>query len=333
MKKPIAVLISDIHFNLNNLELASASLEFALQTALRLNVRLVIAGDLNDTKAILRGEVVNALISLFQKYITVEVTILVGNHDRLHEQNPEHSLNFLAPHADIIALPKYDNGLRCWLVPYQTDLVTTVNELKAMRCVTKRAIMHQGLKGSDMGEYISDPTAIDASELPGWRVISGHYHKAQDIPLPDGGRWSYIGTPYTITFAEANDGPKGIRVLNSDDSLDFIPTDLRKHVKVERAVCDVLEQIPGLKPIDKLWLKVTGHRSLLERLSKTEIGLTHLGHGDFKLDLIPIESNTPAPISAPHVSHSDQFDSFIAHTVQDTIEHKTYLKTVWRSLK
>jgi hypothetical protein len=57
MSKPVAVLISDVHFNLSTLELASSAMKMAQNRAVELNVPLVVAGDLTDHKAIIRGEV------------------------------------------------------------------------------------------------------------------------------------------------------------------------------------------------------------------------------------------------------------------------------------
>jgi hypothetical protein len=99
--------------------------------------------------------------------------------------------------------------------------------------------MHQGFKGAFMGEYVVDKTSIDPSEVADYNVITGHYHRRQKI-----GTVQYIGTPYTITFAEAHDPEKGYQLLLEDGSLRFVPLNLRRHIIVERSCGNVLDPIP-----------------------------------------------------------------------------------------
>ena len=50
-RSPIAVLISDIHYNINTLPVADAALRQAIAKANELDVVLIVTGDLHDTKA------------------------------------------------------------------------------------------------------------------------------------------------------------------------------------------------------------------------------------------------------------------------------------------
>jgi len=123
MSKPAAVLISDIHFSLPNLELASAALLRAQFKAALLKVPLVIAGDLMDTKANMRAEVVNKLIQLFSVKDNPDTIILVGNHDLINEKGKSHSLNFLKPYTTVIDRPVTGEllNLEVMLIPYISD--------------------------------------------------------------------------------------------------------------------------------------------------------------------------------------------------------------------
>ena len=82
MSKPIAVLISDVHYNLTTLPLADAAMRQAIAEANSLGVPLIVAGDLHDTKANLRGECVNAMIEAFAM-LDHGCYILRGNHDAM----------------------------------------------------------------------------------------------------------------------------------------------------------------------------------------------------------------------------------------------------------
>lgn len=307
----------------------------AIQVARYLQVPLIVAGDLHDTKALLRAECVNAMIETFTqaKLRRVPVHIIVGNHDLINEKGSSHALNFLEDvGAVVIGQRDSSRSLRnLELIPYHNDL-DALRTLVGHIPSTVHLIMHQGLRGANMGAYAVDNSSLTPEDFAGRRVISGHYHMAQDIPLPDGGLWTYIGSPYTITFAEANDGPKGFRVLYNDGSLDLVPTKLRKHVVAERTPETVLDPIPNLKPNDLLWLKVKGSQKALQALSKDTIGATHLGHSNFKLDKIPDALETTSE-AAPTVQLTDTqaLDNLIDGTNAD-VETKQRLKALAKEL-
>src|SRR5579859_5876578 len=178
MPKAIAVVISDIHFNLHTLPIASKALSSAVNTANDLNLPLVIAGDLNDTKAIIRAEVANKLIDILRSART-PVYILVGNHDRINEREHEHGLNYLKPYANIVDEPSMLENEDVFLVPYfnNPQLIKTSDVIPYGVIL----IMHQGFQGALMGDYVLDKTSISPEVVKNHTVISGHYHKHQTI--------------------------------------------------------------------------------------------------------------------------------------------------------
>lgn len=330
------VLLSDPHAALSSVELVRSSMKQAIDEAHRRLVPLFISGDLNDTKALIRGEVANMLIEMlkYAKERCVSVFILIGNHDKLHEKGDPHSLEFLRPYAEVIDEPiRFHEDV--YAIPYQSDL----ENLRAiLQEIPKGStlLMHQGLKGAFMGEYAVDKSSIDPSELAGYAVISGHYHRAQTI-FTDGnkhatawgiGTFNYVGTPYTVTFAEAHDGPKGFKVLFEDGSLELVETKLRKHVMIETKVEDVMTPIEGLKPCDKLWLKVSGPYSELQKLKKRDIGQALLGHSDFKLDPVPTDE-AQFKLNAEELTDEQILDKMIDES-EETPEQKAALKVLWR---
>lgn len=332
------VLISDVHFSLNTLELASTALTKALLTAQELKVPLVVAGDLHDTKALMRAECVNKIIRIFQ-YASPEtrIIVLVGNHDLINEKGDaeSHALHFLGDLVEVVQSPVYDRHLDAWLVPYFSDS----DKLQAfLNTVPKGStlIMHQGVQSAFMGEYVVDKSSLPKEAFADFRVISGHYHRAQDIkcgrPRKGAvGLFSYIGTPYSITFAEAHDGPKGIQLLLNSGLLEQVPLDLRKHFIVERTASDVMDTIPDLGSNDLLWLKVSGPASLLDKLDKKKIGMQHLGHESFKLDLIYDESEQLESEQIDKLTDEQVLDKLIDES-EETIPQQTYLKSLWREV-
>lgn len=329
MSKPIAVLISDVHYSLPNLKLADSAMRMAINKANSLNVPLIVAGDLHDTKANLRGECVNAILETW-KLCRTRTYVLIGNHDKINEKSEENALGFLEGHTEIVAKPldrtKWGGF---YLIPYHSD----PDELRAyLKTIPKGStlIMHQGLQSSDSGDYIHDKSAINKSDVSGFRVISGHYHTRQSIDLPDNGTWDYIGSPYTQSFGEALDPEKGFQVLMSDGSLEFIPTNLRRHRIIEYNVGD--RGASGLERarLDGLvWIKVSGTKEQLQGMTKDKV-FDIFGIKDFRLDLIPTDTQTTPPVKS--INNADLMDNLIDSLTNTSDNRKIRLKELWRHL-
>ena len=343
--KPVCVLIADIHFTPATLELASESLRRARSAAVELGVPLIIAGDTLDSKAIIRAECANSLLEILKETPSPKYTkILVGNHDLINEKGTEHSLNFLnnLPSVEVVSAPYKETGTGLLLIPYQTANSKVWTEWLSRYQEGHTIICHQGVQGAEMGHYIKDSTSLPREAFANFRVISGHYHKAQNIkcgPPRKGavGLFTYVGNPYSLSFGEANDGPKGIAVLMDDGLLKRIPfSDFRKHVVVEGYVLDERGVIlpPGTKEKinahDLLWLKITGPQSELKKLNKAEIGQSLLGHSNFKLDLIPSDS-APATVETKTLTSEQVLDKLIDN-MGETDDQKAYLKVLWREI-
>lgn len=343
VSKPIAVLISDVHYSLQNLELSDKAFRTAIAKAAELGVPLIDAGDITNDKAILRGEVVNRLIDtmLYAKAQGVKVGLLVGNHSLLNEKGTDHALNFLRPYVEIYDTVGYLWATKLMLIPYQNDS-DKLKTLLSQVVPGTTLIMHQGFLGAAMGDYIQDKTSIDPALVKDFTVISGHYHRHQTLTLlkvkeaemyPMGvGTVTYIGSPFSMSFGEANDGPKGFLILNSDGTYTREILNLRRHVKIETDLDNLYlikhkDDAPTLD--DLVWLKVSGPYSELQKLDKQEIA-ARLVLSNLKLDLIPTDA---APVSIPveTLSAGEVFDSLINSSTESN-EQKTKLRRLWRDL-
>jgi DNA repair exonuclease SbcCD nuclease subunit len=330
---PIAVLISDIHFNISTLEVASAALLQAQYKAATLKVPLVIAGDLLDTKAIIRAEVMNRLINIFSNKQAPETIILRGNHDQINEKSEEHALNFLKPYAVIIDSPQIGllKNVRVALFPYCSDQSVIINHLRDRDFnVPEIVIMHQGLIGSASGEYFQDPSALFKADVSNYRVISGHYHTRQDIKTGHPkkgvtGLFSYIGNPFTLNFGEARDLEKGYQILHKNGLLEFVPTNLRKHVVIEDDV------VTGTINLDDIVLvKIRDTRENLAKIAKEDIAKKYGIIQSFKLDLIHTDSISVTPLSNKKLPN-EILDETIDNT-NVSEEQKARLKALWRTM-
>lgn len=329
IRKPIAVLTSDIHYNLNTLEIADKALNQSVDKANELKVPLIIAGDLHDSKANIRAECVKTIRSTLRRANSPPY-LIVGNHSLVNERSSDHALHFLSDIGPIIDKPVYQHKLG-YLIPYYSDTDALRTYLKTLP-KKSQLIMHQGIQGSNSGEYIQDKSAITKDDVAGFRVISGHYHNRQTIKLPDNGTWDYIGNPYTLNFAEANDPAKGYQILMNDGTLEFVSTNLRKHVIAE---AEILNKALVCKPFivnsdeDLVWVKLKGTKEDLATFNKHKVAeLLRLG-APFKLamiteDIVRAEQSKPA-------SKPELLDSIIDST-NNSNDCKMRLKQTWRDL-
>lgn len=361
MIRPIAVIISDVHYNIHTLKLADAAMRQAVDKANKLFVPLVVAGDLHDTKSHIRGECINAMMTTFALLDdNLRCFILRGNHDAINEKSEEHTIEFLnkgiiydeeisgeysLPH-EVIVKPDFTNhiavnSMSVHFIPYQHDTSKVLSYLKKVdkgSCI----IMHQGIVGSNAGDYIQDKSAITPQDVAGFRVISGHYHTRQTIEMPQGGIWDYIGNPFTLTYGEANDPPKGFQILMSDGSLEFVPTNLRRHIVIDMKFCtpdngtqSVLlpnGKHPGvLTENDLVWIKVRGNREELNTVNKESLSRGWKLKQPFKLDLIPTGTNSQVS-ATQNLTKGPLLDSLIDSLTNTSDERKIRLKDKWKAL-
>jgi DNA repair exonuclease SbcCD nuclease subunit len=321
--KAKAVLIADVHFSVPTLELATKAMIMAMDKAVELDVPLIVAGDLLDGKAIIRAEVANRLLELIPGS-TAKILIIVGNHDLISEKGEEHALHFLKDHCQIISTPTQFQDFA--LVPYQTD---PVQMEKILSTITpyETIICHQGIQGAYLGHYAQDKSGISKTSLLDRRVLSGHYHRRQKVTFGV----EYIGNPYTLTFGEASDGPKGFLVFYDNTFADFIPTNLRKHVIVELRTDTISAQISGINHDDLVWVKITGPQSELAKVNKRNLAdILNLEHRNFKLDLIPETTEGETP-EVEVLTEAEILDSLI-DAMPETKEQKETLKATWRTI-
>lgn len=338
--RPVAVLISDVHYSLQTLELADSATKQAIAKANELRVKLVVAGDLHDTKANMRGECVKAMIETFQDAKT-DVYILRGNHDQINERSEEHSLEFLNLLSNVYVIDDLHvtaGTPQLRLIPYQHDL-GKLREMLSLVDKGSTIIMHQGIQGSDSGEYIQDRSALMKEDVADFRVISGHYHRRQDIKCgrPRNGHvgmFSYVGNPYSLGFGESDHPEKGFQILYDDGSLEFVPTNLREHRVITCGWDDKHQLFWGpifkINKTDILWIKVEGTFEQLKVVTKDWLRAQfEIPLDDFRLELIPDSVMTATP-EKPKQGH-ELLDHLIDYTQLD-LDQKSRLKDKWKHL-
>lgn len=331
--KPIAVVISDIHYDLNTLDVADEATNMAIDKANELGIPLVVAGDLHNTKANIRSECVRRMMTTFKR-CDIPAIIVVGNHDKDNERSESHALEFLRLFNTIIDAP-IKNLIPNWtIIPYFHDKGELKKYLSTLP-KKSRIIMHQGVIGSESGEYIQDRSALTKEDLASFTVISGHYHRSQHFDLPEKGKFTYIGNPFTLNHGEADHPDKGFLLLYEDGKYDFFPTELRKHVHICIEVDETgLRDGQGsdlVQPYDILRVSIHGPQNLLNKVTKDKLRWDNWPK-DFRLDPVPIEVKSEVKVETKKQAPSELMDSVIDTASGVSEIQKQRLKTIWKEL-
>lgn len=192
-------------------------------------------GDLLDTKEVIRGKCLNLFYEYFQSS-KLQHIILVGNHDWFNLECQDHSLKPLSslPNVRIIDKVEVHPKLPFLFFPYIHDKVALKETLRQIQLSdnAKDTVVfgHFDVSGFDYGNgHLCEDGIITHDDFKGFkRVISGHFHKLQQT-----GNFTYLGTPFSHSFGEANqDKVLGTYTLD-DDQLQLTPTNFPRHISTK----------------------------------------------------------------------------------------------------
>ena len=188
-------------------------------------------GDFLDTKEVIRGKCLNLLHEQFSRS-KLQHIILIGNHDWFNLECSDHSLKSLSslPNVTIIDSVRVHPKLPFVFFPYIHDKAKLKELLLEYSGKGLIAFGHFEVSGFDFGNgHLCEDGIVTHKDFYGFkRVISGHFHKLQQT-----GNFTYLGTPFSHSFGEANqDKVIGTYHLDSD-SLDLTPTDFPRHISVK----------------------------------------------------------------------------------------------------
>jgi hypothetical protein len=188
-------------------------------------------GDFLDTKEVIRGKCLNLLHEYFSKS-KLQHIVLVGNHDWFNLDCQDHSLKSLSSLPNVRIIDKVETHPKLPFVffPYIHDKALLKSELERLSNSNLIAFGHFEVSGFDFGNgHLCEDKKITHDNFKGFkRVISGHFHKLQQE-----GNFTYLGTPFSHSFGEANqDKVIGVYEL-STDTLHLTPTEFPRHISLK----------------------------------------------------------------------------------------------------
>ncbi len=188
-------------------------------------------GDLLDTKEVIRGKCLNAFYDYF-KSSKLQHIVLVGNHDWFNLECIDHSLKPLTSLPNVRIIDKIEKHPKLPFIffPYIHDKAALRETLNSYSGQDLVAFGHFDVSGFDYGNgHLCEDGIITHADFKGFKqVISGHFHKLQQT-----GNFTYLGTPFSHSFGEANqDKVLGVYHLD-EDRLELTPTEFPRHISAK----------------------------------------------------------------------------------------------------
>lgn len=241
MPKPIFVVTADVHIHphphgnvydsqgrSSRVMLTIEALRQPLKMARELNVPLWILGDLLHDKHHVPVEVIKPLLELRAEFRSVQVNLLVGNHERPDKFSTVNTLSWLDDEnqwevfPDVVKVSAARGEIDVYTMPWYADPTEACALLRQMVSeadqTTPRILLGHGCVDgalSDNGFKLSNPRLTpDALWLQSFNlVLFGDIHKHQSIT--ENGRGWYVGALHPQNFGERHN-PSSFMVVNDD---------------------------------------------------------------------------------------------------------------------
>lgn len=228
MRQPLAILVTDSHYNKKNLEEVNDCLFQSVQRGVELGVKFYFhTGDIFTSRYGRSFEELKA----FNEYVTLledsdfeAVVIIPGNHDKKDQSSPESYLDIFHRNnssVEIVSEPSeitYGN-FSFWFLPffsegvYSDKIVSTVSKLKRkQRNFLFTHVAVNGVKNNDGSIVDNDFNADIFSAFE--KVFVGHYHDRQEFE-----NIVYFGSLKQNNFGE--DKAKGWVIFYDDGSFEY----------------------------------------------------------------------------------------------------------------
>lgn len=191
------LIVGDPHLQVQRLDDGRKFIERIYNLAIE-HEMLIILGDMFDTFAVVRSEVLSLWAEFFHHLRNkTPVIALVGNHDFCGQQGGCHALEVFRDRISVVDSKRPSCFAGIYFLPFIRDKGEF--EKAARECPRDSVLFcHQSFTGAVFNEGYFDPDGADPACVGHLgAVISGHVHTRQTI----GNIW-YPGTPFQHTFAD-----------------------------------------------------------------------------------------------------------------------------------
>ena len=249
-KKPIAMLINDIHLDKDNGELVFDIFCQAVCECHQIGIdRIIIGGDIFTNRS---GQPLSCLIwfgRIIEKCCAngIRLYAIAGNHDKTDSFDEKSYLDVFYGRCDFKCFSKGDftwlDNCLIGFIPYFDDerWINEFNKIDKIRRINSKnsdstfLITHIGIDGVMNNDGTKVESGIKTDIFNGWsKVLVGHYHNASSL----GNNVVYTGSAYQNNYGETIDD-KGFTIMYNDGSIDHIQSKFPKYIKHTFSVDDI----------------------------------------------------------------------------------------------
>ena len=228
MNKLVAIL-GDCHFGLGSEVFLDSQIRFHSQQFIPYLIennikKLILEGDVFDSRKAVDSMVMNKILSLFALYKKhdIEIIIIIGNHDSyLKNSNDFHSLKAFELFDNVKVYTEISEtniyGRPFLLVPWlpNTDVYRDFVTTNILDHIDVQ-IGHFDSIGTKMSGYQNSEVGLDRDFINRFTLtMSGHYHSFS-VYENNGHELCYNGTPYQLNRGDAGED-RGFWILNCED--------------------------------------------------------------------------------------------------------------------
>lgn len=281
-RKPIAVLITDVHLDKNNTALVEDIFSQLLAVCREKHVyNIICAGDVFTSRS---GQPLECLSS-WQKILKmskgVEIIAIPGNHDKTDANDERSYLDIYDRNEKFFRLCRvgetvFIEDVRFDFIPYfgRERWEEELGKLKKLNNKDVNILVtHMGFNGvrNNDGTEVTDsipPSAVSEYDL----VLVGHYHNRSKV----GKNIFYTGSAYQNNYGE-NCTDKGFTVIYDDASVEFVSSKFPRYIKEtiqatdRETLANLLEKYGTEEREDHVRFEFVGKKADLETLDVTDI--------------------------------------------------------------
>ena len=232
MKKPYAIWLTDLHLELDTIEIVKSIMNQAILACGVAGVKVIIlGGDIFDSRKGQPQDVLNAWLDILDdcQAKSIMVYCIPGNHDKTDYSKDKSFLDVYNTHS-AFTLYSHETTLitsdvTIHFLPYYHEDIY-IERLKNIEAVSDGILItHIGVDGAMANGNFAIESELKGNLFDKFDyVYIGHYHNRHELSS----NIIYTGSCYPRNFGEDNN--KGLGILMSDGSMDHAILDFPKYL-------------------------------------------------------------------------------------------------------
>lgn len=309
MKKPIALLFTDIHIERDGIDLVKSILEQSLALAKKNNIsEIFLLGDIFTERTGQNMFCLNLFLWYVRKFESngIRLILISGNHDKINQDIEDSYLDVYSGYPNVVVVREYYcikfAGFAFHFIPYFKDKKKIEGILNSFHTNDNDYLFtHLAFNGvmNNDGELVTE--GIPSKWTKRFRkVFVGHYHNESIV----GSNIYYIGSSHAHNFGENNN--KGFTLLYNDGSHELVRSSFPKYIqkKIDLSVMNRVQ-------IESLKKKYGGSENFIRfKFIGTDEQLVTIDKREYEKVGIDVKKESVELIRGVHSAENNNFISF-----------------------